>query len=83
MCVENMGEGFVDVVARRGGGRSAEREVCKMSMHLDENKVAKEFNEMFGTEGTARKLRRSKELSGSEGCCWTYCWKCGNVSASS
>ena len=50
MGVEDMGEGIVDLVARLGGGRRAERQVGKMSVHLDENNVAIRINETLGEE---------------------------------
>ena len=50
MGVEDMGEGIVDLIARLGGGRGAERQVGKMSVHLDENNVARRFNEILGAE---------------------------------
>ena len=85
MRVKDVGEGIVDLVARLRGGRT-EREVCKMSVHLDENKVTRGFDEIFQSEKRAEGQEgdlEDREHSGLEGCCWTSCWKCGSVSASS
>ena len=48
--VKDMGEGIIDLVARLGRGRRAEMEVCKMSVHLDENNVDRRFNEILVAE---------------------------------